>query len=672
MDKESHQVMDLLSCGYIITKPDGTITYANSFILKLMKVVENEIVGFNLKQLFGLNNKVNNFEKQISNPLKLQKEVKNVNLLITTNNGLLIPVLINAKIVQQLNSNTQTIHYTFFDDVERTKSETELRLATSKNKQLINKLSVSNQKYIELCKEVEVKDNFHNSQTEIYKRISEAGRVGSWEIDLINDVSSCSAVTKQIYEFDENTASQSGLCFFNESTDGEEIIQAIYKTIKTGKTFDIESKITTEKGRKIWVRSIGFAECTNDLSIVVHPKYRNLFDNTLSQKPIRLFGTFQDIDKQKKLLLKLQKINGRTITDNAYLKSIVENNSFYVVKTDLSGNYTYLNPCFLEKMGVNEQDWIGKNSMDFIIPEDHSLCTETVAKCFSHTYKSHSVVLKISTPNGIIINQWEFRLLKDENGNFNEFLSIGYDITPLIKKQEELKNLLDITSIQNTRLHNFTHVISHNIRSHVANLKGIMSITDLEDIKERNIAWKLIEDTVTSLDETIQNLGDIIAIQSEKELPLLKINVYNEISKIVKGVQMLIDKANAQIVYDFDKNENLKTNPAYFESIILNLITNALKYKSPNIDTQIHIGLTKTENFKLLTIKDNGLGIDTKRHKDKLFRMFKTFHKNKDAKGLGLFIIKTQIQAMGGKIEVESEVDKGTTFKVYFLENREI
>jgi len=67
-----------------------------------------------------------------------------------------------------------------------------------------------------------------------------------------------------------------------------------------------------------------------------------------------------------------------------------------------------------------------------------------------------------------------------------------------------------------------------------------------------------------------------------------------------------------------------------------------------------------------LSIEDNGIGIDLKKYDENLFGMYKTFHQNEDAKGLGLFIAKNQIEALGGKIEVKSEVDKGTTFTIFF------
>ena len=109
----------------------------------------------------------------------------------------------------------------------------------------------------------------------------------------------------------------------------------------------------------------------------------------------------------------------------------------------------------------------------------------------------------------------------------------------------------------------------------------------------------------------------------------------------------------------------VKYNPAYLESILLNFISNSIKYAHPDRTPIITLSFDKIKNE--MKISDNGLGIDLKKYGSSLFGMYKTFHNNKDAKGIGLFITKNQIEAMGGKISIESEPNVGTTFTVYFI-----
>ncbi|KEO75586.1 hypothetical protein EL17_00395 [Anditalea andensis] len=355
--------------------------------------------------------------------------------------------------------------------------------------------------------------------------------------------------------------------------------------------------------------------------------------------------------------------------DNDYYRSIIENNSFYIIKTDLNGNYTYMNPFFCKMLSIREEDYLGKESLSLIMPVDHEVCKETVIKCFEDPEKSHWVILRKPVPNGVLSTQWEFKVLMDDEGQPAEILCIGHDITPLIIKQEELQSLVEVTAEQNKRLVNFTYIISHNIRSHVANIIGIIDLGNEEDIENSKEMWSILQETAGNLDETLHNLNSIIAIQSQTNLPLSYFNIQHEINRIVKSIQILVTEANTTIHYDFDKKAQLYTNPAYFESIILNLLTNALKYKSPDRPLSIDIGWDEQEKYTVLSFKDNGIGIDVERYKDELFGMYKIFHGNKNARGLGLYIIKTQIEAMRGRIEVESEVGENTTFKLFFLNN---
>jgi PAS domain S-box-containing protein len=352
--------------------------------------------------------------------------------------------------------------------------------------------------------------------------------------------------------------------------------------------------------------------------------------------------------------------------DDQYYRSIIENNSFYVIKTDLHGNYTYMNPFFCQKFEIEGVEWTGRSSLDLIIPEDHAACISTVEQCFAEMGKAHWVILRKPYKDIIVSTQWEFKLLPDDQGNPAEILCIGHDITSLIMKQQELQQLADVTAEQNKKLVNFTYIISHNIRSHVANIIGIVNLNEEGDEEDREMSWNILKKSVSSLDSTIHNLNDIINIQSNTNLSVAQIQLKPEIERIVDSIKVLFTNAVAKINYNFDDDAILSTNPAYLESIILNLLTNSLKYKSPTRALEIDISFFKNGGHYVFVFKDNGLGIDLKQHGEKIFGMYKTFNGNLDAKGLGLFIIKTQIEALGGKIEVESEVDQYTAFKVYF------
>jgi two-component system CheB/CheR fusion protein len=388
---------------------------------------------------------------------------------------------------------------------------------------------------------------------------------------------------------------------------------------------------------------------------------------TLERKIDGVVLAFIDITEIKNLNLDLEAHKQKIVEDSIYYKSIIENNSFYVIKTDLQGKYTYFNDYFCKVFGVDPIKMFGANSFELIIPEDHHLCFETVQKCLSEPDKSFWVILRKPTKNGIEHSQWEFKVLLDSKGNMCEMLCIGHEISSLILKQEQLQSLVDVNIEQNKRLMQFTHIISHNIRSHISNLKGIVAHVERHPEETHSEFWTLIKQTTNSLDETILNLNDSITIQTSLNIPLKEIHLTEKINMVENSLSNIISESKVVVKYIQDCEDDLiYANPAYLDSILLNLISNSIKYRSELRIPEIIIQLSSIGKFKVLSIKDNGIGIDMQKNRDQLFGMYKTFHRNKDAKGLGLYITKVQVEAMKGKIEVESLLGLGSSFIVYF------
>ena len=120
------------------------------------------------------------------------------------------------------------------------------------------------------------------------------------------------------------------------------------------------------------------------------------------------------------------------------------------------------------------------------------------------------------------------------------------------------------------------------------------------------------------------------------------------------------------IKLDFEKVSIININKAFLESILLNLLTNSIKYKSENRKLKITITTDQIDDTVVLTFKDNGIGIDLERNRDKIFGLYQRFHNYPDSKGLGLYLVKSQVETMDGTIDIESEVNQGTTFTLTF------
>lgn len=241
------------------------------------------------------------------------------------------------------------------------------------------------------------------------------------------------------------------------------------------------------------------------------------------------------------------------------------------------------------------------------------------------------------------------------------------DIDAVKTRELSLERTSKIIASQNKRLFNFAHIVSHNLRSHTSNLTLVTDLIKTFDTPEEKLdLLSNISDIANSLSETIEHLNEVVTIQtSDKESKTL-VSFNDTLNQILTSINQIISNEHVDIKSDFSLLKTIQYIPAYLESIMLNLITNAIKYKHPDRNPIINIKTYIEDSKSILEISDNGLGIDLDKYRDKLFGMYKTFHSNKDAVGIGLFITKNQIEALHGEIKVFSKVNKGTTFKIKF------
>lgn len=239
-----------------------------------------------------------------------------------------------------------------------------------------------------------------------------------------------------------------------------------------------------------------------------------------------------------------------------------------------------------------------------------------------------------------------------------------------LKEEEALiafKSVMDALSNQNDRLQQFAHIVSHNLRSHSGNLELMLKmLRETGDKTERELYLSQIENISNSLSETIQNLSQVIEVHKQGSTGNVVVQIRNVVQKAINTLNGDLEIAGAKIHFGNLEWEELHCEAAYLDSIVLNLLSNAIKYRHPSRDPEIRVETQEHDEKKLLKISDNGLGIDMDLYGDKLFGMYKTFHKNKDARGIGLFITRTQVESMGGKIWAESIPDVGSQFTVEF------
>lgn len=311
-----------------------------------------------------------------------------------------------------------------------------------------------------------------------------------------------------------------------------------------------------------------------------------------------------------------------------------------------------------------------EKAFNFYNEVDKKILTEHFYSAY-HNSTQFDLSLHITTFNGR--NIWVRAIgkpMKNEAGETIGVRGVFQDIDQQKNEQNKLESTLAIAGEQNKRLLNFAHIVSHNLRSHTANFQSLLELLRITtDVTERHIYIQNLHKVSESLNQTIADLNQVVQIQTETKNAKTTLSFSDVWKQVDAVVGTSATDADARISTDFQVAQ-IQYVPAYLESILLNLVTNALKYKSPERRCEITISTTKNElNQTVLTVKDNGLGMDLQYVRPYLFGMYKTFHGNSNAKGIGLFITKNQVEAMGGSIIVESTVDGGTTMRVIFATN---
>ena len=229
------------------------------------------------------------------------------------------------------------------------------------------------------------------------------------------------------------------------------------------------------------------------------------------------------------------------------------------------------------------------------------------------------------------------------------------------------KNVVALTH-QKKQLEDFCNIISHNLRAPLVNISMLVEMVAENSTNEENIIFlEKLDKAAKNLNETFNELVESIQITQDTEIPYEEIELESFTNGIIDSLHGEINKTQAIIELDFSKVPTLCFPVNYMRSILQNLISNSLKYSSPERRPVIKISSQPKKNSIILSISDNGLGLDLEKHSENLFKIRKVFHNHPAAKGFGLFITKSQVTALGGKIWVESQPDVGSTFHVELI-----
>jgi len=241
------------------------------------------------------------------------------------------------------------------------------------------------------------------------------------------------------------------------------------------------------------------------------------------------------------------------------------------------------------------------------------------------------------------------------------------DVSRLKILEQQIEDSNRIISSQNNNLLNFANIVSHNLRSYANNLEIMLSMYENEENQtERKQQFGFLKEVSANFKTTVNNLTDIVKVHNHGKAPLHPINLHSYVLLAIDMLRTKITATGATIANCVNPYIEIDANPAFLESIVLNFLDNAIKYRHAIRAPVIELTTMQIGNETVLSIRDNGRGIDLEKYRHKLFGMYNTFHGNDDATGIGLYITKFQVESMGGHIGVESKVDHGTWFRIYF------
>lgn len=311
-------------------------------------------------------------------------------------------------------------------------------------------------------------------------------------------------------------------------------------------------------------------------------------------------------------------------------------------------------------------------AMDIVASEIGNVQMDRV-RAFIHRYQSHQVAQLANklreTSQSVRLRDSLFILFVVATfllGLFG-YIKIRQTAMRTVQSERMQRKLSHKMALQNRQLKDFATITSHNLRAPASNITALVGlIREDSTVEEYRNVFEMLKKVSVNLNDTLNELIEVLHVKKNTGIEREELRFQDLFVSVLENLQGQILSKEATVTANFSQAPQVRFPKIYLESILQNLISNALKYSSPERRPEIHVSTTALPQAIVLAVSDNGLGIDLSKYGHKIFGMHQIFHRNEDAKGIGLFMTKTQVEAMGGKIWVESDGVNGSTFKVQF------
>ncbi|MDO6604611.1 PAS domain S-box protein [Arenibacter palladensis] len=616
---ELKAIFNSKSVAIITTNEKGIINHFNHGAEYLLGYSTSEIIGTQIPSLFGKMEEVERFRQDLS-----QKYGKDPLKGLAENNEF------------------DVREWTYIKkDGSKITVQVTISAIKDTHGEITGSLTVASD--ITAIKNAEIELLRKNQVLNFAERLS---MIGNWQWNTITNEVTWSSNLYKIFNVDEETRLTYDTYFsFVHPEDKEMVTNHVQYSLEEKKFPDLLHRIKLRDGT---VKNIQLlAEImTNDAGEV-----------------IELVGTCQDVTEQR-----LEEIKFRGLLESAPDAMVIVNEA---------GKINMINKQAEKLFGYSAKELKGK-SVEILIPEAYSAKHPGHRAGFFANPKTRHMgegreLFAINKKGKLIPIQISLSPLKTKEGvlvsaAIRDITSQKIAEGKILKAKEELEVFAKKLVAQNTKLADFTQITSHNLRAPVSNLNSLLGFYKLaQSEEEREDLFQKFESVIDHLTLTLNTLVEALNIRKNNNEDRLEEIEFNSV--MVKTQEILAGEimgTGALIKSDFSKLPYIAYNKIYLESIFLNLVGNALKYRSADRVPEIYVSSGIENGKKFLKVTDNGQGINLKRHGHKLFGLNKVFHRHPDARGIGLFMTKTQIEAHGGSISAESEVNVGTTFNINF------
>jgi len=508
---------------------------------------------------------------------------------------------------------------------------------------------------------------------EMLKLALDAGNMGTWNLDFVQDKLRRSFGYDRVLGYKEMQPEWKTYGFFDHVLpEDREFARAKFEeSLHTG-LLEYEVRVLWPDQSIHWVQVKGKIEFN------------------LAGTPIHCSGIISDITEQKeKQLTEKQLLMAQAAREEAEKQRAVLHDLFMnapaLICTLIGPDYVYelVNPLYQQLFP--DRELVGKPILEALPELKGSHVKGLLDRVFQHGEEvtGNEVPLTFKTdPDKMSEMYFNFvyQPMRNEKNEVIGILAFAFEVSEQIKarklleqREDELKRTLDELGLRNKQLtrtnqdlDNFIYTAYHDLKAPISNIEGLLeALASEEEMQEGSLViLEMMSQSVHQFKKTLKDLAEITYLQNEEEQGLQVIAFAEMLREVELSIHGLILKSEAKIHADFHVKE-IQYYRKNLRSILYNLVSNAIKYASPERKPEIWLSTVQEGDYTLLTVKDNGVGMNPK-NKDKIFGMFSRLHDHVEGTGVGLYLVKRMVENAEGKIEVESELGKGSVLKVYF------